>query len=298
VRCLSGLVFAASLLGAALDARAAGNDFRLNARKPNANTGLLFSETAGRFVARPDQWQELITELGFVVAPRLASPAETLGHAGFHLGVLWSGSFVSNDQEFWFVTEEAQRSGNPNGVLQTLQVDVRKGLPLSFEVGANLTWLVDSELWAPGLEVRWAVHEGFHMAPDIGIRGSVSHLVGHRDVNLTVIGIDAVISRSFGVAGMVNVAPYFSFSLLMMAASSRVIDPTPTDETDVGANIVLPELSATGNMHQKMTLGTRLLFSVFNLTVQGEFQFLEDTPTGRKVFGPVATITTKLGLDY
>jgi hypothetical protein len=97
---------------------------------------------------------------------------------------------------------------------------------------------------------------------------------------------------------MVNVAPYFSFSLLMMAASSRVIDPTPTDETDVGANIVLPELSATGNMHQKMTLGTRLLFSVFNLTVQGEFQFLEDTPTGRKVFGPVATITTKLGLDY
>jgi len=126
----------------------------------------------------------------------------------------------------------------------------------------------------------------------------VNHLVGNRDLNLTVIGLDAVLSKGFGIAGVMNLAPYLSYSILMIAASSRVLDPTPTEEADVGRNLVLPELAAGSNVAQKLTLGSRFLFSLLNVSVQGELEFLRDTPTGVKIFGPVATISAKLGLDY
>ena len=290
----------AALLAAAVPARAAGNDFRLNATHPKTDEGILFSKPVGRedFVVNEAVWKGLVNELGYVFAPRMASPAETLGHSGYHVSAMWSGTLVSNEEAYWHVTEKAQATGSPNGLMQTLQLDVRKGLPMSFEVGVNLMWLVDSSLFAPGIEVRWALHEGFDMAPDLAVRGSVNHLVGNRDLNLTVIGLDAVISRSFGVGGVANLAPYLSWSLLFVAASSRVLDPTPTDESDVGRNIVLPELSASNQLQQKLTVGLRVLFSILNISVQGEFQFLKDTPTGVEAFGPVATVTTKLGLDY
>jgi hypothetical protein len=96
----------------------------------------------------------------------------------------------------------------------------------------------------------------------------------------------------------VNIGPYLSYSVLMVAASSRVVDPTPTDITDVGRNLVLPKIEATQNVNHKATLGVRLLFSILNVTVQGELELLRDTPTGKQFIGQVATISTKLGLDY
>jgi hypothetical protein len=287
------LAFCAALSSLAGNAALAGdNDFRLNARRNGE--GILFSGNA----PRSDGWTRLTTELAYVVSPRLASPAETLGHAGFHVSALWSGTVVSSGDGFWDVTDVAQSRGAANGMLHTLQLDVRKGLPFSIELGVNLVWLVESTMMAPGLEVRWAISEGYAIAPDFGVRGSVSHLIGARDLNLTVVGIDAVVSKGFGIGGMVHLAPYLSWSVLMVAASSRVIDPTPTEERDFGDNFVFPELVATDNVHHKLTLGARALFYVLNLSLQGEFEMLEETPTGTDFFGSVATIGFKLGLDY
>lgn len=280
--------------GAAL---AGGNDFRLNAQRNGQ--GVLFLQNGASFQPNAAAWESFTTELAYVMSPRLASPAETLGYAGFHVGAAWSGTLVHSDDGFWGVTERAQSTGKPNGLLQTLQLDVRKGLPFSFELGVNFLWLVESELFAPGLEVRWALHEGFRYAPDIGIRGSVNQLVGSRDLNLTVIGLDLVISHNWGIAGMMNLAPYLSYSTLMVAASSRIVDPTPTDEADVGKNFVFPELTPGNNIHHKLTIGARAVFYILYLSVQGEFQIFHTPPGGNlEVFGGVATVSTKLGLEY
>jgi hypothetical protein len=293
------------LLVLSCTAAASPNDFRLNAPDPSTpGQGILYSisddndpTTAKIVTARDERYRALLGELAYVFSPRSAAPAETLGHSGFHVGLLWSGTLISDDEVFWLVTEEGQRSRNPNPMLQTLQLDVRKGLPLSFEIGTNFMWLVESEMFAPGVELRWAVHEGYHLAPDLGLRGSVNHVVGNRDLSLTVVGLDVVISRSFGVAGMVNIAPYVSYSLMMLAASSRVMDATATDATDK-ADLKLQGLQLTENTEQKLTIGTRFLFSIFNISIQGEFEFLPETSAGVKAFGSVATITTKLGLNY
>jgi len=282
---------------------ASSNDFRLNAHNPNdTDNGVLFdirsdSDGISSIEYKRDAYRALIGELAFVFSPRAAAPAETLGHSGFHIGVLWSGTLVSNKEAYWLVTEEGQSSKTPNRMLQTLQLDVRKGLPLSLELGTNFMWLVDSEMFAPGLELRWALHEGYHLAPDLGIRGAVNHVVGNRDLNLTIISLGAVVSRSFGVAGMVNIAPYLGYSFMMLAASTRVIDATPTVDNDQ-ADLKLPGLNPGENIEQKLTLGSQFLFSLFNISIQGEFEFLPETTAGVKAFGDVVTITTKLGLNY
>ncbi len=272
-------------------------DFRLNGLNPNntANPqGILFS-CAPSCTANNAAFRDFTTQLGFVFAPRLASPAETLGHAGFHVGAMWSGSLVSSDQPYWAITERAQRGAGTQGMLQTLQLDIRKGLPFSFELGANFMWLADSELFAPGLELRWALQEGYKYLPDFAVRGAVNHMIGNRDLLLTTIALDGVISKSFGLGGTVNLAPYASWSIIMIAATTRVIDPTPLDEGDISNNFVFQERTATSNINHKLTLGLRMLVYVLNVSVQGEFQMKPTYETGGD---GVVTITTKLGLDF
>lgn len=281
-------------------AEAGDSDFRLNAATGtgNARRGVLFDES---FRPRNDLFRDFATQLGFVLAPRNASPAETLGHAGFHLGAMWSGSFVSADQPYWQVTDRAQAGRGTADVLHTLQLDVRKGLPFSFELGVNLMWLWDSSIFAPGLEVRWALQEGFKYAPDFSVRGSVNHMVGNRDLLLTTVSLDAMLSKNFGLFGMINLCPYVGWSLIMIAATSRVIDPTPaptmvSDEDDrIDQNFVFDELNATDRINHKLTFGVRTLVYVLNISVQGELQMLSKYDTGG---GGVATLTTKLGLDF
>jgi hypothetical protein len=272
----------------------APNDFRLNATRADGS-GILFTGVS------PDAqaWERFTTELAYVLAPRLVGPAETLGYGGFQVATYWSGTVVSASDGTWDVTERARGSeGEASGVMQTLTLDVKKGLPFSFELGASFAWLAESNLFAPGLELRWTLQEGHSLAPDFGVRAGVTHLVGSRDLNLTTVGIDAIVSKGFGVGGVMHVAPYLSWSVMMVAASSRVIDPTPTVEADFGDNFVFPELTAGGNVHHRLTLGVRALFYVLTLGVQGDFEMLESTPEGTDFLGSVATVSVKLGLEY
>jgi hypothetical protein len=94
---------------------------------------------------------------------------------------------------------------------------------------------------------------------------------------------------------MLNIAPYVGWSIIMIAATSRVIDPTPTDEADPEMNFVFDEVEASSRLHHKLTFGVRTVVYVVNVSVQGEVQMLSDYLTGG---GAVGTITTKLGLDF
>ena len=270
---------------------AAGDlDFRLN------NSNALFAGNAvDGFSPDNARFRDFVTQLGYVVAPRMVSPAETLGHSGFHFGAMWSGSFVSNEEPYWLVTERGAREGTTPGLVQTLHLDLRKGLPLSFELGANAMWLAESELFAPGLELRWAFQEGYRYIPDFAVRGAVNHLVGNRDLRLTTIAADFTLSKSFGVGGTFNLAPYVGWSIVFLAASSRVIDPTPNDGGDPLNNFVFDDVEPGDRLNHRLTTGLRILYHVLNISVQGEFQMFSDYETGGN---GVMTITTKLGLDY
>ena len=285
------------VVGVPVHTLAGDADFRLNGTQ--GGRGILFDcdGSTGNVTCAPNQdaFLDFTTQIGFVMAPRLASPAETLGYAGFHVSAMWSGSFVSGDEPYWANTEGAQEGGQAPSFLQTLQLDVRKGLPLSLEVGVNLAWLVDSALFTPGIEVRWALLEGYASLPDFAVRAAINHLVGNRDLRLTTLALDAVLSKSFGVAGTVNLAPYAGWSLIMIASSTRVVDPTPLDDTDLENNFSFERRRLTDQVNHRVLVGLRMLYGMLNLSMQGEIQMLPDYATGGS---NVVTITTKLGLDY
>lgn len=292
------------MLGATGSVALAGDaDFDLAARGPNG-AGLLFDcgdgsdGTCSRFVPRNDRFRDFVGQLGMVLAPRTVGPAATLGHAGFEVSAMWSGSFVASDQPYWLTTDAARRNGTASDVVHTLHLNARKGLPLSFEVGASLQWVVDSELFAPGVDVRWALEDMHPAAPDLSIRGAVSHLVGQRQLSVTTVALEAILSKEVTVLGMAELTPYAAWAVLMSAARSRIIDPTPAafvDESprraDVENDFVFDNVDIGDVVNHRLTVGARLRVYVVDVAVQGEFRVMGDGE-------PVTGITAKFGLNY
>lgn len=284
-------------------ARAGDADFRLAARGPNGE-GLMFEcaqptgSACAEYRPRNDRFRAFAGQLGMVLAPRYATPAATLGHAGFELSAMWSGNLVASDEPYWLTTEAAQRSGTANRLLHTLHLQARKGLPLSFEVGASLQWVVDSELFAPGLELRWALEDMHRDAPDVAFRGAVSHMVGQREMSLTTALFEAVVSKEVGVLGLFELTPYAGWAVLLTTARSRVVDPTPAGfveedpvRPDVENDFVFEPVELGDLVNHRLTVGARMRAYVVDLAVQGEFRVLGNDE-------PVTGISVKFGLDY
>lgn len=295
-------LLAASVVAWSGSVRAGGNDFRLNGVDGNGR-GILFSCQPLPCAADDAAFAAFASELSFVLSPRLASPAATLGVAGFEFGLLWSGHFVS-DEDHWQLTEDGQRTGEGAPFLQTMQLEVRKGLPLSFEVAATMGWLVDSQIFMPGLELKWAFQEGYDFMPDFALRGAINTMVGSPDLSLTNVTTDLVISKPIPAGGIVRITPFVSLGALFTAASSQVVDPTPTTFVEQGDppirvpdtenDIAFEAVGLAEEVFAKVTGGVRARFSLVDLLVQGELMMFRDG----ELIGPAGTVTTKLALIF
>lgn len=225
-------------------------------------------------VAQPDQesFNALTADLGQVFAPRLANPAETLGEAGFAIAVMGSVSTIDADAEYW---NEAIRDGDPPGSFFTGHVQVRKGLPFSFELAGNMAYLGNSEMFAVGSDLKWSLHEGFFFMPDVAVRGSVNTVLGAEYLNLVNVGWDVSVSKDFGLAGMLSIAPFAGYQNLYTISSSRLINAYPQDprppQTLEGGDVFAPEFvfeqhTASNN---RFFLGARLHVWVLSFVLEG-----------------------------
>ena len=192
------------------------------------------------------RYRSMMSELGVVVAPRLMTPADTLGYAGFQfsgeLGIttINNNRKVSNDSSgiaYWNgiegVSANNPNAARPSSSLTTVGGFVRKGLwfPLpAFEFGAGAIDVLGSHMYAMQGYAKLALQEGFHdwVLPSFAVRGSVSQLLGTSQVNMTVWGVDVLISKAFGIGGTARIEPYFGWNVLFIDARSGVIDATPT----------------------------------------------------------------------
>lgn len=213
----------------------------------------------------PDQaaFRDLSREYGFLFGSTLLAPAETMGINGFQLNAQIGVNSVNGGEEYWARGVEDE---DPEDILTTMRFDARKGLPYSFEVGMSATYLLESELWAFGGAVKWALNEAVDAFPvDIAVRGSVNRTVGSPQLTLTTAGFDLIISRSFGAGGVANIAPYLAYSPMWVIARSGVIDATPGDGSDPESSFVFAE--ETQVIHRGV-LGTRFILGAFNFTPQ------------------------------
>lgn len=241
----AALALAAGIFAATRTARADRNDLRLINLCPTPGgvtcpwVTQSATSTAVDLGGDPDaasRFRSLMSELGVVVAPRLQTPADTLGVAGFQFSAELGMTQVSRDQSFWNGVENVSPS-NPNAArperwLTTLGLFVRKGMWFpapAIEWGVGALNVMQSGMWALQGYLKLALHEGFHRSafPSVALRGGFSHLVGTDQVNLTVSSVDLLVSKAFSLAGTARVEPFVGWNLLLIDARSEVIDATP-----------------------------------------------------------------------
>jgi len=224
-------------------ARADRNDLRLvNLCDTSQGRGCPWlTQTATRTTVTLDsgantRLRSLMSELGAVIAPRLQTPADTLGFAGFQLSAELDVTSISNDKSFWNGIEGVQPANpnlsRPSPWLTTVGGFVRKGMfsPVpSIELGAGAVNVLQSGMWALEGYVKVAVQEGFHGSPlpSLALRAGLSDLVGTDQLTLRVISLDVVISKAFSIAGTARFEPFLGGDLLLVSGRSGVIDATP-----------------------------------------------------------------------
>lgn len=187
-------------------------------------------------------WANLINELGVALAPGLSAPAMTLGYAGVYVGYEIAIANLNRTSDYWRRGTEGGVGSNVNSGTSSFRdrgdansfvsrLHVRKGLPLGFELGTQVSHLHSSNMWSIGLDLRWSLFEGFRRGvgwlPDFAVRGAVNTLVGSQQINLTVVGVDGMLSKRFTLGGQVRLTPFLGGQFLMILGDSGVVDFTP-----------------------------------------------------------------------
>ncbi|MCA9561874.1 MAG: hypothetical protein KC561_00225 [Myxococcales bacterium] len=241
--------------------------------------------------ADEESFRNLSRDLGYIFSPKGLSPGETIGEVGFELSYELNLNVIDSDADYW---QTAVEDRDPDPVMVVSQIHVTKGLPFSFEVGAVLSHLFGSEMWALGGEVSWAIHEDyFYPVPNLGVRGFVNNVLGSSDINLTTAGFDLVADWPVGINGVASFTPYIGYNMTAVFASSRLLDATPEDGT--------PPIEGTGNqqsskpefvfdnennVYHRWLAGFRVRFVMVNTSFEAI------------IADEVQTYSLKLGLDF
>ena len=193
---------------------------------------------AREFCGDDAAWTRLMSQFGMVLAPPVLSPARTVGHGRFYLGVEGWITGVSSSADYWQLGTEGDehagmdmRNRFASATVFASRLSIRKGFPFGLELGTSIGHVFDTEVWTWGLEVKWALFEGFRtglgILPDVAVRGMVHTLTGDWDFNLTVPTFDIVVSKPIVVAGTMTITPYVSGQVVWILADSELVDLTP-----------------------------------------------------------------------
>ena len=194
------------------------------------------------------------------MGPQLSSPAKSLGINGFQFDLQFAITSINNTEPYWI---EGVEDRTPESQLLVTRVGLKKGLSASFEIGADVGYLVNSEMWTLGGYGKWAVHEMMDDFPvDLSFRGSLSQTVGSPQLQLTMTGADVVLGKTFGVGGVVSFSPYVGYCPLWILARSGILDSTP-GQPDSPGEFVFPEETIMVN---RLAFGVRTVTGLFSFT--------------------------------
>jgi hypothetical protein len=192
-------------------------------------------------------WANLMSELGYAIAPTAFRPARTTGFGGFALSLEASFAHINSDasvngQQYWHdgtqgnvdaATNKFSTSNtSPDSILQIYTLKARKGLGYGFEITGALGYVANTSLWVGGADIHWAVLEGYRTGilgylPDMAIGGGVRTLGGSPKFFLTTVGLDAQVSKPFALADSAVLTPYVGGQRLLIFADSTVVNLTP-----------------------------------------------------------------------
>ncbi len=227
-------------------------------------------------------FKNLVSELGFAIAPTAFHPARTTGFGGFALTLEASYSHINSDGvstehdsnhtqiQYWHQGTQGPTDPNtkqysivnngPDSVLQVYTLKARKGLPFGFEITGALGYIANTTLWTIGADVRWALLEGFRTGflgyvPDISVGGATRTLTGSSKFDLTTVGLDVQVSKPFSLADSAVLTPYVGYQFLWIFGDSGIVDLTPNVDALQACGLVGRD--AMGNPICRNTLPTQ-----------------------------------------
>ncbi len=247
--------------------------------------------------AANDRFRLLMVDLGMAVTPTpMQTPASEgrLG-GGFDLGARYAqvhssatiGPSSGNTADcpaanpeckVWVnqgTTPGAAPVHNPDSGLLMPVLQVRKGLPFSFEADAKIQYLSYSEMFALTGGFRWALNEGFDFLPDLSIGGQGTRLLGNRDFGLTTAALDITVGKSFGVDGMLVLSPYAGWQHVWVSAVSQVIDFNPGTENvadPTADDSVFKDVVMGQNSYDRFFLGLRFRTALVDLSAEATYE--------------------------
>ncbi len=194
-------------------------------------------------------WANMMSELGYALAPSAFHPARTTGFGGFALSVEASFAHVNADAvdstktQYWHAGTQGPVdpsthqfsviNKNPDSLVQIYALKARKGLPFGLEIAGVVGFVASTSLWVGGADVHWALLEGYRTGllgylPDVAVGAGVRTLMGSSKFFLTTVGMDAQISKPFTLADSAVITPYLGAQRLIIFADSTVVDLTPS----------------------------------------------------------------------
>lgn len=147
-----------------------------------------------------EAWATVARNLGTGIANQPMG-ASTLGLNGFELSLGTTVTFVDASRSDGSPTAwQRVREGNQAaGPLFVPGLHLRKGLPLSFEVGGHMGWMGFTRQAVFGGYGRFAPLESFDRAPEIAIQAGYSGYVGNDELDLGVSDLSLSIGKTFPV---------------------------------------------------------------------------------------------------
>lgn len=198
------------------------------------------ADTSRDFTRDDGAWRRVMTQLGGSLLPPIITSVGTRGVRGIYVGFESWFTGISNQQEYWHRAAEGDGVGydpaNPRArfvdpILAWGRFNVRKGLPFGFDLGTSIGYLANTTYWTLGLEIRWALFEGFRTdvgwIPDIAIRAAVQTMMGDGEFNITVPSVDLILSEPFVVGNSVEITPSVYGQVAWVFADSELVDLTP-----------------------------------------------------------------------
>ena len=191
-----------------------------------------------------DAFKKLIAEWGFAIAPSAMHSARTTGYGGFEIGIQGSFTSINNDADYWTRGTEGERSassgaasikGSPPALVQLFSLEARKGFGFGLETGMNVGFVSESSIITGGADVRLSILEGFRTGvlgflPDLAIGSGIRTISGTPQFQLTVVGLDAQVSKPFALADSSVLTPWIGYQYLWIFGDSGLIDLTPATD--------------------------------------------------------------------
>lgn len=210
-------------------------------------TGVYYNPTSGFTPCKRNDaaFAKLVAQYGAAIAPTAMHSARTTGYGGFELAIEGDFTTIDNTADYWKLgTQGPQdpssknfsvRNKEPPGMLQLWTFKIRKGFPFGVELTGNFGYLAQSSIYTLGADVRWSLFEGFRTGipaifPELAVGGSVRTITGSDQLQLTVVGVDAQISKPVPIAGTAVLTPWIGYQFLRIFGDSGLVDMTPNTD--------------------------------------------------------------------